>query len=213
MLLTILTRWQNLWSAAVERCSYLQSIHIIRPLGARRYTPWICFPFFIPFCCPALPLAFLSDLSRTIIASDRVISWGKQAYFLLRMGVTFTGLCVSPGDKRGVEWAKSLGQLCIKPKCGIKSAAPEDGVHILTQPKKGNPWWFVFKVQYLSHPSERGHLFFHNPVRWGEIALSLGKLTGMKPSWPEWSGKTGWGGPAQEWSKGWKNLEGKKEKK
>lgn len=69
VLLTVLTRWQNLWSTAIERWSYLQSIHIIRPLGARCYFLWICFPFFIPFCWPAF-LAPLSDPHGTTITLD-----------------------------------------------------------------------------------------------------------------------------------------------
>lgn len=49
VLLTVLTRWQNLWSAAVERWSYLQSIHIIRPLGACCYPPLNLFSFLHSF--------------------------------------------------------------------------------------------------------------------------------------------------------------------
>lgn len=72
--LTVLTRWQNLWSTAVERWSHLQSIHIIRPLGARRCSPWICCPFFLPVLWAGSSLASLSDPQKIMITLDDVIA-------------------------------------------------------------------------------------------------------------------------------------------
>lgn len=112
VLLTVLTRWQNLWRAGVERWNYLQSIHIIRPLGAHRYSPWICFPFFIPFCWLALlGLAFWSTWNYDYSGCHR--SWGKWHTSSEGSVGLLSGLCVSCGD-RIVVWAKSSGQVLCK---------------------------------------------------------------------------------------------------